>query len=253
MTVTMILALILFLLMIGIGGVKGFGAFISLWINFGILFAMIMMINWGFNIFVILLFGSLLVLLITILSAGADEETTTIAMLASMIVMVVLVAIIFPMEHLNLAQGFAVENSEELESLSLQIGLNFVNIGIVAALLATLGAIAEASIAITSGFDEIASHHPEMSLVDLLKAGAHLGQQIVGTAVNTVLFGFMADFLSLGVMFAKLNYSFGDILNSKLFVASMLAMLYAFLGVILVLPVSLLLIRIRRNRVQSDK
>ncbi|MDR3190731.1 MAG: YibE/F family protein [Lactobacillaceae bacterium] len=261
MTVTVVLAIILFVLMFVVGGSKGIGAFISLWINFILMFAMLMLINFGFNAMIVLLVGSALVLLVTILSASADEETTTIALVASIIVMLLLAALIIPVEHLNFAQGFTEENSEELEGLTLGIGLNFVTLGIVAALMATLGAIAEAAIAVTAGTRELLEHQPDMSIQTLSRAGTKLGQQIVGTAVNTVLFGFMADFLSLGIWFAKLNYSLGDIINSKLFVSAMLSMLYAFLGVILVLPVSIALIiwqqrksmRTRQTKVETSK
>lgn len=242
MTVTMMLAFILLVLMVCIGGVKGFGAFISLWINFVVMIAMLVMINFGFNAVIVLLIGGVLLLLVTILSAGANDEITSITMGASFIVMVALIILMLPAEYLNLAQGFAEENSEELEGLSLSIGLNFVSIGLVAAVVATLGAIAEASIAVTAGTYELIEHNPKMTATEIFKTGSQLGYQIVGTAVNTVLFGFMADFLSLGVWYAKLDYALGDIINSKLFVSTMLSMIYAILGVILVLPVSLGLI-----------
>lgn len=96
-------------------------------------------------------------------------------------------------------------------------------------------------------------HHPNMELNNLIRSGYHLGQQIVGTALNTILFGFMADFLSLGIMFAKLNYGFGDIMNSKLLVSAILSMMYAFLGVIIVLPITLGLIKIRQIKLQKKK
>lgn len=253
MSVTLVLAFILLLLMLIIGGKKGLGAFVSLWINFILLMGMLILISWGFNMFMVLLIGSSLVLLITIYSAGADEETTTVALQSSLIVMFILILVIIPVEHLNLVQGFTVENSEELEGLSLQIGLDFAQLGIAAALLATLGAIAEAAVAITSGLSEIMEHHPNMELNNLIRSGYHLGQQIVGTALNTILFGFMADFLSLGIMFAKLNYGFGDIMNSKLLVSAILSMMYAFLGVIIVLPITLGLIKIRQIKLQKKK
>lgn len=251
MSVTLVLALILLVLMVVIGGKKGIGAFVSLWINFILLMGMLLLISWGFSMFMVLLIGSSLVLLITIYSAGADEETTMVALKSSLIVMLILILAIIPVEHLNFVQGFTVENSEELEGLSLQIGLNFGQLGIAAALLATLGAIAEASVAITSGLSEIMEHHPDMEVNKLMQSGYQLGYQIIGTALNTVLFGFMADFLSLGIMFAKLNYEIGDIINSKLLVSALLSMMYAFFGVIIVLPITLGLIKIHQRKLKA--
>ena len=47
MSVTLMLSLILLALMIIIGGMKGIGAFVSLWINFAIMVVMIMLINFS--------------------------------------------------------------------------------------------------------------------------------------------------------------------------------------------------------------
>lgn len=251
MTVTMVLAIILFVLMVAIGGGKGVGAFASLWVNFGIMIVMIMLINFQFNAMAVLLVGGAFLLTITILSSGADEETTSIALIASFIVMIALVLLILPAEHLAMAQGFAEENSEdseELEGLSLGINVNFVTLGIVAALLATLGAIAEAAIAIAAGVGELRHDQPNMKTSQLIRTGQKLGQQIIGTAVNTVLFGFMADFLSLAIWFGKLHYTIGEIMNAKLFTSSMLSLLYAILGVILVLPITLAIFVYQHNR-----
>jgi len=252
MTVTMLLALILLVLMIAIGGIKGIGAFISLWVNFALMVVMVTLINFQFNTMLVLLIGGAILLTVTILSAGADEHTTSAALITSFIVMILLVILIVPAEHFALAQGFAEENSDELEGLSLSIGLNFVNIGMVAALLATLGAIAEAAIAISAGVGELIADQPEMTWQQLRVTGTKLGQQIIGTAVNTVLFGFMADFLSLALLFGKLHYTLGEILNAKVFTSAVLSLMYALLGVIMTLPVTMIIFKYQHQRRMND-
>ncbi|RRG18339.1 YibE/F family protein [Weissella viridescens] len=241
MNVTIALALILFVLMIIIGGARGLGAFVSLWINFLVLAVVITLISFSFNPFWVLLIGGGIILTITVISTGIDEDATSLALSVSFIVMLILLALIVPIEHLALSGGFSVENSEELEGLSLGISVPFTTLGICAALLATLGAIAEAAVAIAAGLSELKADQTTIDLPTLAKAGQNLGQEIVGTAVNTVLFGYLADFLSLSLLFTRLNYSFAEIINTKLFTASMLSLLYSVLGVVLVLPFTILL------------
>lgn len=243
MTVTVLLSIILFGLMFLIGGFKGIGAFIALWLNFAILVVMITAISFGFNATWILIIGGGIVLLITILSTGASERVTANALLVAIVIMLILTVLIFPLEHLAIAQGFAEQNSDSLEGLSLGINVSFVTIGVAAALLATLGAIAEAAVAVATAIEEVRESQADMPFQKFVLASTRVGQQIVGTAVNTVLFGFMADFLSLAIWFAKLNYGLAAIINSKLFVSAMLSLLYAILGVILVLPLMIALYR----------
>lgn len=239
MSVLMMLSVILFVLMLAIGGIKGIGAFISLWISFAIMVVMIVLISFQFNAFWVLLIGGASLLTVTVLSASADERTTAIALIASLIVMFILLAVILPTEQITIAQGFSEENSEDLEGLSLAINIDFGTLGIVAALLATLGAIAEASVAIATGIGELLNSKPSLKNKELINVGQILGKQIIGTAVNTVLFGFLADFLSLAILFSKLKYSFVEVINSKLFTSSMLSLLYALLGVIITLPITI--------------
>lgn len=247
MTVTIALALILFILMVLIGGGKGLGAFVSLWINFFVLACIITLISFSFNPFWVLMIGGGIILTITIISTGSNENTTSLALTVSFIVMILLLLVIVPTEYLSLSAGFSVENSEALEGLSLGINVPFATLGICAALLATLGAIAEAAVAIAAGLNELKQDQPDANLSQIIHAGQGLGREIVGTAVNTVLFGYLADFLSLSLLFTRLNYSFAEIFNTKLFTSAVLSLMYSILGVVLVLPFTLLIFH-QQNR-----
>lgn len=239
MSVVFVLAVILLLLMVLIGGLKGLGAFISLGLNIFVLIIVMTLLSWGFNLYMVTAIGGLLILTITILSSGADEDTAMNAMAVSLIIMVLLIVVIVPVINWAQAYGFAGEHASALESLSLTIPVNFMNLAIAAALLATLGAISEASVAFCSALNVIYRDAGEgTNFTQLYQASQEAGIAIVGTAINTVLFGFFAEFLGAALLFAKLQYSFAEIINAKLFVATMLSVLFSILGVILVLPMT---------------
>lgn len=248
MGVTAILTIILFSLMALIGGFKGVGAFISLWLNVVVLFIMVTLISLSFNVYAVLLIGASLLLTITVVSTGGDEATTSLALLTSFSVMFCLLLVIIPVGKEAMAFGFAVENSEALEGLSLGITVPFAQLGTAAALLATLGAVAEAAVAMATGLITLHRHNQHLTMKELITAATDLGRQIIGTAVNTVLFGFLADFLALGILFMKLHYSLAAVLNAKLFTSTVLSLLYAILGVVLVLPTTVLLYKWRERR-----
>ncbi|MCT7679734.1 MAG: YibE/F family protein, partial [Lactobacillus iners] len=60
----------------------------------------------------------------------------------------------------------------------------------------------------------------------------------LGTAINTILFGFFGSFLPLFIWFMRLNYSLVEILNDKLFVSEALIVVYSFVGVLLTIPLT---------------
>jgi len=238
MSTITVLGLVLFGLMALIGGKTGALAFLSLIFNFALLFLAVVLISWGFPAMAVSLVIGTIILAFTIFFGEANELAAKTAYIAALIVMVGLILVIFPVEHWIMAQGFSLEDSEDLEGMSLAIGVSFVGVAVTEAILSTLGAIAEASIAIAAGLSEIIEQHPHVETKRLYIDGISIGKQIIGTTFNTLFFGFFGGFLALFIWFSGLHYSFGNVINNKIFVAEVLMVLFALIGVILTVPVT---------------
>ncbi|CAM3173761.1 YibE/F family protein [Lactiplantibacillus plajomi] len=233
-----VLGLVLFLLMTLVGGKTGATAFLSLIFNFGLLFFAVVLISWGFPPMGVTLVIGMIILAFTIFFGEDNELAAKPAYIAALIVMVGLILVIFPVEHWIMAQGFSLEDSEDLEGMSLSIGVSFVGVAVTEAVLSTLGAIAEAGIAIAAGLSEIIAQHPQVTTKRLYIDGISIGKQIIGTTFNTLFFGFFGGFLALFIWFASLHYSFGSVINNKIFVGEVLMILFSLIGVILTVPVT---------------
>ncbi len=172
------------------------------------------------------------------------------AFYASLIVLVVLVLVIVPVEHWAQIQGFGQEDSEDLEGMSNVLGINYLQVAMSTAILSTLGAIAEAAIAISAGLAEILEQHPQIELKNLQGAGLRIGKQIIGTTFNTLFFGFFGGFLALFIWFASVHYSLGEILNDRIFVGQILMVLFSMVSVIATIPLTTtaMMFRVRRMR-----
>lgn len=103
--------------------------------------------------------------------------------------------------------------------------------------------------AISSGLTEILENHPERTNRQLIHSGMAIGQQIIGTTFNTLFFGFFGGFLALFIWFLGLHYSFGAIMNNKIFVAEMIEILIAFIGVLITVPMTAWVMTKRRKSV----
>lgn len=232
------LGLVLMILMVLIGGKQGWIAFWSLILNFGFLFGAIVLIAFHVPPLLVTLTTGIIILAITIFMGEDDLQTTVAAFYASVVVMILLLILIIVVEYWAQAQGFGIEDSDDLEGMSLLIGTSFLSVAITTAVLSTLGAIAEAAMAITAGLAEILNRHPETPDQQLVKSGMQIGHQIIGTTLNTLFFGFFGGLLALFVWFAGLDYSLGTIMNNKIFVLEMIAVLISFLAVIITVPVA---------------
>ncbi|AMV60913.1 Integral membrane protein [Pediococcus damnosus] len=234
--------------MLLVGGKQGLKSFLSLAINFSVIFMTVVLIGLDFPIIGVTLLNATIILAVTIYLGDDDPVTTETAFYGSMLVMVVIVILIIPVEHWATVQGFGNENTEDLEGLSLLVGIKFLDVSIATTILSSLGAIAEAAMAISAGLGEILTQNPDIAAQQLFKDGMGIGKQIIGTTFNTLFFGFFGGFLGLFIWFERLSYTFGELLNNKIFVSELLMILISFIGVILTIPITTWVMRIKVSR-----
>lgn len=239
MNVLVLLAAILLLLMVLIGGKKGARSFISIFLNFGvILLTIFFMMDPNANPILITLIASVVISCINLFYINEVNSKTKTAFLASMITIVILLFFITILTEKTMIQGFGEEEIEELGIFSLYIGVDFVKIGASVIIMSTIGAITDVAISITSPMREILTHHPSISRKDLFGSGLSIGKDILGSNTNTLFFAFIGGYMGLLIWFKDLNYSFGEIVNSKAFSAEMLVILCAGIGIALIIPIA---------------
>ena len=238
MTTITALGLVLLILMVIVGGKQGAQSFLSLLFNFCVLFFSVVMIAFHFPPLIVTLVAGVIVLALTIFMGGGDDLTSQTAFFTSVIVLVVLVLLLVAIILIAQGQGFGPEDREDFDVISLLIGINLLNISMVTAIISTLGAIAEAAMAIAAGLTEILSQHDQIASKQLFRDGMTIGKQIIGTTFNTLFFGFFGGFLALFIWFSGVGYTFGEILNDKVFVSEILMILFSMIGVIVTVPLT---------------
>ena len=249
MSVISALGLVLLALMIIVGGKQGLRSFLSLIFNFGFLFFAIVLIAFHLPPIWVTVITSVIVLSITIFLSGSGDSTSKIAFVASLFVLLVLILLIVPFEFWAQVHGFGLEDSDDLEGMSTLIGIPFLKVAVATAILSTLGAIAEATIAIASGLSEIVHQDPRIRSRRLFTEGIIVGKQIIGTTLNTLFFGLFGGSLALFVWFRGLHYSFGMVTNDKVFAAEFIIIIFSLIGVIITIPMtSLVVAQQLRNR-----
>ncbi|CAH1850771.1 YibE/F family protein [Convivina intestini] len=228
-----VLAIILFFLLILIAGRQGLKSFIGLVLNFLVIFLLIILINWQFNPYLVTAILAVVILAIAIYLSSDRITVMNIAFKTSLMVVACLMILAIGVQHFGQLQGFAVENSDELEGLSLNVGIAFGNLAMIVMVISVLGAVAEAAMAITADLFEVIERSPQIT-VQGLQAQAHIiGQQILGTAINTLFFGMLGSNLPLLIWFLRLRYSPALLVNAKLLLMEIVTMLLGMLGILL--------------------
>ncbi|MFP3324207.1 YibE/F family protein [Planococcus sp. SIMBA_160] len=239
MNVLVILAVMLCMAMVMIGGKTGAISFLSLFLNFLVLLGTVYMMSDPANDPILwVIIACVLISCVNLFFINGINTTTLAAFLSTVITMVGLLLFILFMSDLTMINGFGEEEVDELSLLSLYIGISFAELAAVVIIISTIGAITDISISITSPMREVYLHNPGMSHRELVQAGFAIGRDLLGTSTNTLFFAFFGSYLGLLIWFKDLSYSLGDIVNSKIFAAEMLTILCAGIGIALVIPIA---------------
>lgn len=239
MNVLLILAAILFILMLIIGGGKGVRSFFSMFLNFIVLLiAIFFMGHPSINPIFITVVACIVISCVNLFFINRVNGKTVTAFLSTVITIVVLLFFIVIITKKAMIQGFGQEEADELSVFSLYIGVDYVKIAAAMIIISTIGAMTDVAISITSPMREIFNQSPSISRRDLFTAGLTIGKDILGSNANTLFFAFFGDFLALLIWFKDLSYSFGKIVNSKIFSGEMITIMCAGIGIALIIPIA---------------
>lgn len=239
MNVLFLLAVILLGLMVWVGGAKGAKSFISLFLNFIVIFfTVFFMMGRDADPIVITFIASVVIGCISLFFINEVNSKTVIAFLSTMVTITLLLLFILVVSQKLMIQGFGEEEEEAIAGLSLYIGVDFMKVGASVIMMSTIGAIMDVAISISSSMHEIFKHSPGISRKELAETGNGIGRDILGTDTNTLFFAFFGGYLALLLWFKDLDYSIGDIVNSKVFSSEMVLIFCAGLGIALVIPIA---------------
>lgn len=243
-----ILTLLMFILLVWIGGKRGIKLFISLIINFIILMLAFYFIALGFNPIVISLIGCLIITYIILYFVNGENIKTKASLHSVIIVLLILVVSIFLVTKITRISGFGYESYEEINMFSYDVALDFTDVSIALILIGLIGATVDTSVAISSALYEVHENNKELSKKELFLSGITIGKDILGTTTNTLLFAFLGEFLTLLIWFKDVGYSLLDILNNKTFCAEFIKILFSGMGCILVIPITALIVANRLTK-----
>ncbi|RLQ94612.1 YibE/F family protein [Falsibacillus albus] len=239
MNVLVVLSVILFILMVWVGGNQGARSFISLFFNFGVLLiAIFFMLDHHLNPILITMIACAVSSCINLFFINEFNRKTITAFISTLITIVILLIFIDIVASMAMIQGFGKEQLQELAPYSLYIGVDFVKIGVAVIIISTIGGITEVAISITSSMEEMLNHHPSIGRKELFLSGLRVGKDILGTDTNTLFFAFFGSYMALLIWFKDLHYSIGKIVNSKIFSAEMITIFCAGIGIALIIPIA---------------
>ena len=249
-----LLSLILFVLLLLIGGKRGLKTFVTIYINLFLLLILIVIYGWGFDplipTFVICLIISCLILFIL----NKVNIKTVCSFISVIIILLVFIGITVLINNRIYIQGYAEENIEGISYVTFQTGLNMMNLGIAMVIIGLIGNIVDTSIAISSALYEVHVNNPKLKTKDLFISGMNIGKDILGTTTNTLFFAYLGSCMTLFIYFQDFQYGFTTILNSKIFAIEFTRIILSGSAAFLIIPLTAIITAIAcKRKVDSDE
>ncbi len=237
-----IITILFTIILVIIGKFKGLKAVITLAITaVAVVKVLLPLILKGFNPILISVTIAVAITIITLLIiSGINRKTfSTIIGTSSGILIGGVLALVFG--NLSNLTGLSSEEARMLPYIPQNISFDFRGILFSGIILASLGAVMDVSMSISSSMFEIAKADPTIKKNDLISAGMNVGRDIIGTMSNTLILVYIGSSVPLILLFLAYDINFIEIINKDIIASEIIRALSGSIGLILAIPITVLI------------
>ena len=228
------------LLLIVVGGIKGFKSLISLVITIALIFLVLFPLTlWGFNPLIVSVFiaGAVSLIVFRIIGGKSIKSlSAAIGTLLGVAIAGILAYTVGKMIHLT---GMSSQEARIL-LYSMDLKINYQGLLFGSILIGALGAVMDIGMSIASTIDEVRKVHPEANFQNLFNAGMNVGRDVMGTMSNTLILAYTGAALPLLLLLVANNMSLSKILNMEMIAVEAVRALAGSIGLVLCIPITAL-------------
>lgn len=232
---------IFILSMILIGGLKGFKAFITLFLTVVVVICFLVpLLLKGYSPIPITIISVAIITVLTLFIVSGINRKTWAGIIGT--VLGTLIAGVLAMGVSNYT-GLIGMGSEDMQALVYGSNGHFLDYrGILfsGVIIGALGAVMDVAISIASSMWEIEEINPDITNKQLIKSGMNIGKDIMGAMSNTLILAYVGSSLSLIMVFASFKLSFSEIINLDIVATEIIRSIAGSIGLILSIPATVL-------------
>ena len=220
-----------------VGGMQGVKGALGLIFTFGaILFIYLPVVYMGYSPFWTAVFICAVTTAVTMYLIGGVSKKTVCAVAGT--ITGVLIAGITATVFSKLS-GITGWNVSDIESLLTLYETNNIQVGgllFSGLLISTLGAVMDVAMSISSAMKEIYDQNPDISRMQLIRAGMRVGRDMMGTDSNTLILAFAGSSVSMLIMDYAYHLPYLQIINSNNIGIALMQGLSGSFGIVLSVP-----------------
>jgi uncharacterized membrane protein len=136
--------------------------------------------------------------------------------------------------------GFQTDSAEGLLLIVQSTGLQVRTLLFAGTMVSALGAVMDVAVSVLSALREVALASPDPKRRDLFRAGIRLGQDMIGTMSNTLIFAFTGGALATMLVFYSYGVQVQQLLSSDYLTVELAQGLCSTAAVVLTVPLAAL-------------
>lgn len=234
-----VLAGIFIIVVIIIGGVKGIKSLVSLMFTLvTVIFLMLPLMFRGVEPMLAAVVSATLSIIVTLsLVSGINKKTVT-AIIGTISGVVISGIIAYTFGELTHSSGMTMNDTESLIYIAEGTNLKVKGIMFAGILIASLGAVMDVAMSISSSLFEIYEVNKNIKQIDLFKSSMNIGKDIIGTMTNTLILAFAGGSITTLILIFAANMPYNKFINLEVLAIEIIQGLAGSIGIVLSVPIT---------------
>lgn len=222
-----------------VGGFKGVKSILALIFTLVcVIFLMMPLMIKGVNPILSAILIAIISISITMTLVSGINKKTLAAITGTFIGVIVAGIIAYGFGNWAHLSGITMEDSESIMYIAETTGLKVSGILFAGILVASLGAVMDVAMSISSSIFEIYDVNEKMTLKELFKSGMNIGRDIIGTMTNTLVLAFAGRSITTMILLYSANMWTTQLINLDILGTEVIQSLAGTIGIILTVPIT---------------
>ena len=233
------LVFIFMLIVIFIGGLKGIKSIFSLGVTMVcVIFLFIPLIIRGINPIIASIVIVILSTGVTMLSLNGFSKKTVVACLSCILCTAIAGVLAYLFGVITNISSFNTNEAQDLLFVAQNTSLRVKELLFAGIIIASLGAIMDTTMSITSSIFEMNEINNKLTSSQLFKSGMNIGRDVMGTMTNTLILAFTGSSINIVVIYFMYNLPYMQLINIDVIVIEIIQGLAGGIALVLSIPIA---------------
>ena len=233
------LVFIFMLIVIFIGGLKGIKSIFSLAVTMVcVIFLFIPLIIRGINPIIASIVIVILSTGVTMLSLNGFSKKTVVACLSCILCTAIAGVLAYLFGVITNISSFNTNEAQDLLFVAQNTSLRVKELLFAGIIIASLGAIMDTTMSITSSIFEMNEINNKLTSSQLFKSGMNIGRDVMGTMTNTLILALTGSSINIVVIYFMYNLPYMQLINIDVIVIEIIQGLAGGIALVLSIPIA---------------